>query len=115
MRLINVSAPLGKSAEIAQIAFSAGIEKVSVQQEETRRENGESEIKEVVKVETSTPKGKLFVDGLLQSDFYNAEDYSLVIRIPRTIINREGIREITVPLPETATDILEELFQFSHI
>lgn len=115
MRLINVSAPLGKSADVAQIAFSVGIERVSVVQEETRREDGSAEIKEIVKVETSTPKGKRFVDGVLKAPFYDPDQYSLVIRSPLTIISSEGVREITVPLPEAATDILEELFQFSHI
>ena len=69
MRLINVSTPLGKSSDVAQIAFSAGIKKVSVHQEEARRDDGSTEIKEIVKIQTSTPKGKLFVDGVLAADF----------------------------------------------
>lgn len=115
MRLINVSVPLGKSPDIEQLAFSVGIDKVGVQQEETRRSDGSTETKEVVKVETSTPKGKRFVDAVLKSDFYEREKYSIVIRSPLSIISRESVREITIPLPETTADILEELFQFSHI
>jgi hypothetical protein len=115
MRLIDVSMPLGRSADVAQIAFSSGIERVSIQQEDSRLADGSSEIKEIVKIQTSTPKGKQFVDALLKADFYDPDQISFAIRAPRSIISREGLREITVPLPETATDILEELFLFSHV
>lgn len=65
--------------------------------------------------ETSTPKAKRFVDALLEADFYNSTDYSINIRQPRSIISKESFRELTKPLVEPATDIFEELWQFSHI
>lgn len=115
MRLVKVNMPRGKSADVAQIAFSVGIEKVSVHQNEVLQENGNSESKEAVDIETSTPKAKHFVDALLAADFYNREDFLIAIRQPRSIVSKENLRELTKPLVEPVTDILEELWQFSHI
>lgn len=115
MRLIKVNAPQGKGADVAQIAFSSGIEKVSLYQTESLQSDGRIETKDTVDIETSTPKGKRFIDALLQNDFYNSENYSIAVRQPRAIISGDSIRELTKPLSEPATDIFEELWQFSHI
>ncbi len=115
MRLIKVSAPQGKSADVAQTAFSVGIKEVSIQQAESHSAGGETKTKDVVDVHTSTPKGKHFVDALLASDFFNQEEYSIQVRQPRSIISRESLRELTKPLVDPATDIFEELWQASHI
>ncbi len=115
MRLIKVSAPQGKGASVAQTAFSVGIEKASIYQSESVSAGGESKIKDVVDLQTSTPKGKRFVDALLAESFFNREEYSIEIRQPRSIISGESLRELTKPLVDPATDILEELWQYSHI
>lgn len=115
MRLVKVNAPKGKGEAIAQIAFFAGIEKVSIFQIESFHSDGKTETKDSVDVETSTPKAKHFVDALLEADFYNREDYTINIRQPRSIISKESFRELTKPLVQPATDIFEELWQFSHI
>lgn len=115
MRLVKVNMPHGKSADVAQIAFSVGIEQVSVHQIEVLRESGNAELKEALDIETSTPKAKRFVDALLAADFYNRENFSVNTRQPRSIISKESFRELTKPLVEPITDIFEELWQFSHI
>ena len=115
MRLVKVSAPADKGAEIAKIAFSCGIGEVSINQVEVLRQGENAETKSNIDVETSTPKAKRFVDALLAADFYSAENYSIIIRQPRSIFSRENLRDLTKPLVEPATDILEELWQFSHI
>jgi len=115
MRLVKISAPKGKGENIAQTAFSAGIEKVSIQTAESRRASGESQMRDVVDVETSTPKAKHFIDALLAADFYNSEEFSIAVRQPRSIISSDSLRELTKPLVVPATDIFEELWQFSHI
>ena len=115
MRLIKVSAPEGKGADVAQTAFSVGIEKVSLNQAKSLHSDGRTETRDSVDIETSTPKGKRFVDALLAADFYNPEDFSINTRQPRSIISKESLRELTKPLVEPATDILEELWQFTHI
>jgi hypothetical protein len=115
MRLIKINAPAGKGADIAKIAFSVGIEQVSVQKAESYSSSGEIENKDAVDIQTSTPKAKHFIDALLQSDFYNQEDYSIAIRQPRSIISSDSLRQLTKPIVDPVTDIFEELWQFSHI
>ncbi|HEX9960961.1 MAG TPA: hypothetical protein VGB00_08515 [Pyrinomonadaceae bacterium] len=115
MRLIMVAAPEGRGDDIAQIAFSVDISKVSRRQVVSQHADGKTETKDVVDVETSTPKGKRYVDGILAADFYNPDDFSISIRQPRAIISKEDMRDLTRPLVEPAPDILEELWQFTHI
>lgn len=115
MRLIKVNAPQGEGALVAQIAFSVGIEKVSLYQTESLQSGGRNEMKDSIDIETSTPKGKSFLDALLQSDFYNSENYSIAVRQPRAVISSDNMRELTKPLAEPGIDIFQELWQFSHI
>jgi hypothetical protein len=115
MRLLKISAPEGKGESVARIAFSVGIDKVSLHQVENYNSEGKTEIADVVDLETSTPKAKRFVDALLTADFYNQDDFTLVVRGALSIISSGGVRELTEPLTDTVTDILEELWQFSHI
>lgn len=115
MRLVKISAPKGKGTNVAQAAFSVGIEQVSIQTAETHRAASEPQTKDVVDIETSTPKAKHFIDALLAADFYNSEEFSIAIRQPRSIISGDSLRELTEPLVVPATDIFEELWQFSHI
>lgn len=115
MRLIMTAAPEGKGDDVARTAFSVGIEKVSRRQIESHHADGKVERKDVVDVETSTPLGKRFVDAVLASDFYDPEDFTMTIRQPRSIISKTGFRELTRPLVQPASDVFEELWQFSHI
>jgi len=115
MRLVKVSAPLGKGSDVAQIAFDAGIEQVSVSQVETRGRKGDVKLKESVEIETSAPTASRFVENLLASDFYDAEEFKLSVRQQRAVISKESPRELTVPFVVPAPDILEDLWQFVHI
>lgn len=115
MRLIMTAAPEGKGDDVARTAFSVGIKKVSRRQIESHHADGKVERKDVVDVEASTPQGKRFIDALLASDFYNREDFTMSVRQPRSIISRTDFRELTRPLVQPASDIFEELWQFSHI
>jgi hypothetical protein len=115
MRLIKVSAPQGKGSEIIKLAFSKEIKDASIQQAEKHSADGEVEIQDVVELQTSTPKGKHFIDALLAADFYNQKDFSIAVRQPRSILSSVNLRELTEPLVDPAIDIFEELWQFSHI
>ena len=115
MRLIKVSAPQGKGEDVARKEFSVGINEASVYQAQSLSATGETKIKDVVDVHTSTPKGKHYIDALLAADFYNQEEYAIEIRQPRSIISGERLHELTKPLVDPPTDIFEELWQFSHI
>jgi len=115
MRLVRINAPQGKGADIARVAFSVGVNQASVFQVESHRSEGEPQTKDAVDIETSTPKAKRLVDALLAADFYNPSDYTVNIRQPRSIISKEGLSELTRPLVVPASDIFEELWQFSHV
>lgn len=115
MRLIKVSAPSGMARQIAELAFTAGIKSVSIREEQELSADGKSETKDAVDLQTSTPKGKRFIDNLLNADFYNSQDYSISMRQPRAVISSENNRELTRPLAEPVLDIYQELWQFSHI
>lgn len=115
MRLIKVSAPSGLGEQVAKVAFSVGISEVSMQKSESLDSDGNSKAKDSIDIETSTPKGKYFIDALLAADFYNQQDFSIAVRQPRSIISSQSLRELTEPLVDPPTDIFEELWQYSHI
>jgi hypothetical protein len=112
MRLVKVSAPVGKGAQIAQLALDAGVESVSVHQVFV---HGPDERHDVVDIQTSTPLAHTFVDALFAAPFYDASTFSLNVREPRTIVGKESIARITWPMPVPTIDVLEDLWQFTHI
>lgn len=115
MRLVKITAPDDTGARVAQIAFSVGIKQVSIQKTEIHQATGEIKTSDAIDIQTSTPKAKRFVDALLESDFYNEKEFTINTRQPRSLISGESVRELTEPLVEPATDIFQELWQFSHI
>lgn len=115
MRLIKIGAPEGKGENVARTAFGVGIKKVSIHQTQSFSSGGKTETKDVVDIETSTPKAKRFIDAFLVADYYNREDFTLAVRGALSLVTAESVRETTKPLTDPVTDILEELWQFSHI
>ncbi|MGI9107495.1 MAG: hypothetical protein ACR2G4_14755 [Pyrinomonadaceae bacterium] len=115
MRLIRVKAPGGSGDEVAQAAFDAGISQVTIHQQQVRRSNGETEMKDVIDVETATPKAKAYLDALMAASFFDPKNYSIAVRQPRAVVSHESPPEVTWPLVEPTIDIFEELWQFSHI
>ena len=115
MRLVKVSAPEGSGEQVAQVAFAAGIAQVTTQQQEVRRANGERETRDVIDVQTATPKAKAYLDALMAAPFFDGEKYSIDVRQPRSIVAREKPPKLTRPLVEPTVDIFEELWQFSLV
>lgn len=115
MRLVRVKAPEGKGEDVARLAFEAGLEQVTIHQQRTLKSDGGQETKDVVDVETATPTAKAFVDAVMAAPFFDAKDYSIAIRQPRSVVSREGPRKLTWPLVEPSVDVFEELWQFSHV
>lgn len=115
MRLIKISAPEGKGKEVVDLAFSAGIKEASICQVELYSSEKPGLTKDVIDIQTSTPKAKHFVRVLLEADFYNVDEFSVSTRQPASIISGDDIRELTRPLAIPAADVLQELWQFSHI
>ncbi len=115
MRLIKLHAPPELAENIKKTAFRVGINDVTVQSATMQRSGGDVEEIRVVNVETSTPAAKRFVDELLNESYFDKEKISFNIRQPRTLISREPTDKITVPLVEPATDLYQELWQFTHV
>jgi hypothetical protein len=115
MRLVRVSVPAGQAVDIARTAFSAGIDSVSFQQAEKHKAEGESRTVDIVDIETSTPKAKRFIADLLNSDYYDPESTSFIVRQPRSIGKPADMKDLTVPLEVVPTDLLQELWQFSQV
>jgi hypothetical protein len=115
MRLIKVNAPEGEGENVLKTAFLAGIDDVTTHKGERRSADGRSEPRDIVDIETSTPKGRIFIDKLLESNFFDRKTFSFVIRQGRSIVSDESFDELTKPLVQPITDIFEELYQFSHL
>ena len=115
VRLITIKGPKESARKIAAIAFSAGIPEVCVHQVCELRDGQPDEIKDTVKIATATPTAKAFVDELMEAPFFNRRQFSIAIKQPRSIIADQHLSETTSPLVEPTVDILEELWQFSHI
>jgi hypothetical protein len=70
---------------------------------------------EVVSAETSTPCAKSFIDGLFSASWFDPEQHSLTARELRAILTHEPLSDITRPMVEPALDVMEDLWQLSHI
>jgi hypothetical protein len=115
MRLVKVTAPSERTAAVIDTAFGVGIESVTVHKGEEHSADGSTAVRDMINVDTSTPKAKRFLDRLLASDVYDRETFSINVRQPRSIISSTDQRTLTEPLEEPGTDLQAELWQFSHI
>ncbi|HYJ92084.1 MAG TPA: DUF389 domain-containing protein, partial [Pyrinomonadaceae bacterium] len=115
MRLIKVNAPEGTGKDVVNTAFDVGIPSATVHKGERHSPNGPVERRDLIDIETSTPKAKAFVDALMASDYFDRSQFCFVVRQGRSLVSDEGFGEVTKPLVEPITDIFEELFQFSHL
>lgn len=115
MRQVTVTAPEGKGAEVAEIAFSVGINDVSLNTIRSLKSNHIAENKDHLEVETATHLAKAFVEKLTARPFFNTEDYAITIRQPRSIYSTRVVRTLTRPFVEPTSDLFQELWQFSQI
>lgn len=115
MRLVSVTAPKGKGVEVARLALDAGISRASVHEVQIHTHNGDIEIEDVVEISSSTPQAKAFVDALMSAPLYEPGTYSITIRQPLSVVSKESPLEVTRPVVVPTVDILEDLWQFSHL
>ena len=71
--------------------------------------------RQVVSVETSTPKARAFVEALLGSADLRGADYSLTSRELRAIVNGDDLSDLTQPMSEPFPDVIQDLWQLSHL
>lgn len=112
MHEVRATVPIDRSAAVARIALDLGIENVSVYEvfmhgPDTRRH--------VVSVEVPTPKARDFVNALLASSCLDGADCSISLRELRAIVNRQPLSETTRPMVEPGPDVIEDLWQMSHV
>jgi Domain of unknown function (DUF389) len=99
-------------SEAAGLAHNAGIERVTVSEVMV---HGPNVRQNLVSVETSTPKAKAFVDALLASPALASVDYTLTSRELRAILSSEPVSEVTRPMVEPFPDVIQDLWQLSHV
>jgi hypothetical protein len=112
MHEIRATVPVERSAEVARIALAAGIASATIYDVFV---HGSEKRKHVVSVEASTPQSKAFLDALLAAPLFDPLEFSVTSRELRAIITHQPIEEITRPMIEPAPDVIEDLWQLSHI
>jgi hypothetical protein len=115
MRSVQINTPRELADRVAGLAYSCGISIVDVAEVTAVYESGRREQKLDISFETSTPKAKDFVDKLLLADFYDRENLWFEVRERRSIVNTDPIHDVTDPWVIPSTDLLQDLYQFSHI
>jgi hypothetical protein len=94
------------------LALGAGIQQVSVYNVFAP---GPNQRREVVSAETSTPQAKAFIDALVAAPWFDLRVHSVSARELRAIRSSESLSEITRPMVEPALDVLQDLWQLSHL
>jgi len=89
------------------LALRVTVAGVFVHGPETRRQ--------VLSVETSTPRAKAFLDALLDSPSLSKVEYTLSSRELRAIIGSEPLGSLTRPMIEPFPDVIQDLWQLSHL
>ena len=115
MRLVTVRCPKGKGEQVAEVAMSADISEVAMLEGRLLRKTGGETLVDEVKVETSTPKAKRFIESLMDSPFYDSNSFSFSIRHPESLFASEPPEEETIPISRPTTDVYEELWQFCKV
>jgi len=112
MHEIRATLPAEHVGTAARLAHEAGIRTVAVSDVYLL---GPDEGRKMVSVEASTPKARAFVDALLGSASLQGVDYSLTSRELRAIVSGEDILDLTKPMSEPFPDVIQDLWQLSHL
>ena len=112
MHEIRATVPPEYAAETARIAHEAGIERVAIADVYI---HGPDLRRQIVSVETSTPKARLFVEAFLASPVLARSDSSLTSRELRAIIDGTDVAALTRPMSEPFPDVIQDLWQLSHL
>jgi hypothetical protein len=112
MHEVRATLPAEHVSELAILARRNGINAVSVTDVFVV---GPNQPLKLVSVETSTPNAKAFVDAILNSPSLSKVHYSLTSREVRAIISDDPVESLTQPLSEPFPDVIQDLWQLSHI
>ena len=112
MHEIRATLPAEHVGTAARLAQEAGINSVAVSDVYF---HGREERLKIVSVETSTPRARAFVNAFLSSPNLLGVDYSLTSRELRAIVSGEDILDLTRPMSEPFPDVIQDLWQLSHL
>ena len=112
MHEIRATLPGECVPEAARLAHAVGIERVSVGEVFVY---GPEVQRRLLSVETSTPKARAFVEAFLSSPVLAHSDYTLTSREVRAIVDGEPLAGLTRPMSEPFTDVIQDLWQLSHV
>ena len=112
MHEIRATIPSLCVPEVAGLAHTAGIARVKVARVFV---HGPDQEKCLVSVETSTPKARASVDALLGSPTLAKTDYTVTSREVRAIVDDQHLSELTLPMSEPFTDVIQDLWQSGHV
>jgi hypothetical protein len=112
MHEIRATVPPDLVPEVARLAHAAAIERVTVADVYV---HGPDARRQVVSVETSTPRARAFVAALLESEALTGADYSLTSREVRAIVDGSDLADLTQPMSEPFPDVIQDLWQLSHL
>lgn len=114
MRLLRVAVPEGEGARVRALAEEVGIDTWSVVMQDQHSPQGVSR-REMMDSEVPTPKAMEFVDRLMGMPWFDESKVTIALRQPRGIVNKKSPAELTWPLVIPTVEIVEELYQFSHV
>src|SRR6266404_2495289 len=112
MHEIRATVPPDLVPEVARLARAAAIDRVTVADVYV---HGPDARRQVVSVETSTPRARTFVAALLESEALTGAEYSLTSREVRAIVDGSDLADLTKPMSEPFPDVIQDLWQLSHL
>jgi hypothetical protein len=101
-----------QTGNAVRLAREAGIERVTVADVYV---HGPDARRQVVAVETSTPKARAFMEAILDSPAFRGGDVSLTSRELRAIVDSGDLAELTRPMSEPFPDVIQDLWQLTHL
>jgi hypothetical protein len=112
MHEIRATIPPECVPEAVRLARVAGIARVSVAEVFVHGPDAE---RRLLSVETSTPQARAFVEAFLTSTLLSRADCTLTSREVRAIVSDESVASLTRPMSEPFTDVIQDLWQLSHV
>src|SRR5436190_5226934 len=111
MHEVRATLPSEFLPEAARLAHAAGIEHVTVSDVSVNLEKS----RKMISVETSTPKARAFLDCVLNSPLLSQIEVGITSRELRAVLNGEPVALVTTPMSEPFPDVIQDLWQLSHI
>ena len=112
MHEIRVTVPEGWGKDVGELAIQAGIREVFIY---SVFAYGPNCTKETVSAQTATPRAKRFVDSVLASPWFDSTQCTVSSRQLRALVTSTHPQEITQPMLEPPINVLEDLWQLSHV